>query len=355
MKKFAYYLPQFHEIPENNKWWGKGFTEWVNVKKAKPLVKEQKQPKVPLDENYYELDKNTLLWQANMANEYHIDGMIFYHYYFCGKKLLEKPAEILLNEKSIPMKFFFCWANHSWYRSWEGTKELLLEQTYGDIRDWEKHFQYLLPFFRDNRYEKKDNKPLFMIFLSSFNECKEMTAYFDKRCKECGFDGIQLIETVHRYESKVETDSSILVHTREPSCSSMNFKFSANNILFRIVNKIGKTLNKYTGLRYLETYDGSALLDIAGKHYSEDVVPGLFFEWDNTPRHGYRGYLITPPSKKVFMNYMDTVKNSEYIFINAWNEWCEGMILEPTVENGYKYLEWIKEWTEKNENRVNGT
>lgn len=355
MKKFAYYLPQFHEIPENNKWWGKGFTEWVNVKKAKSLVKKQKQPKVPLAENYYELDKNTLLWQANMANEYRIDGMIFYHYYFCGKKLLEKPAEILLNEKSIPMKFFFCWANHSWYRSWEGTKELLLEQTYGDIRDWEKHFQYLLPFFQDDRYEKKDNKPLFMIFLSSFKEFKELTAYFDKRCKECGFDGIQLIESVQRYESKVETDSNTLVHTREPNCSSMNFKFSTNNLLFRIVNKIGKTLNKYIGLRYLETYDGSTLLDIAGKHYSEDVVPGLFFEWDNTPRHGYRGYLITSPSKKVFMNYMDTVKNSEYIFINAWNEWCEGMMLEPTVENGYKYLEWIKEWTEKNENRVNGT
>ena len=123
MKKFAYYLPQFHEIEENNRWWGKGFTEWVNVKKAQPLFKGHKQPIIPLNKNYYNLENpNILVWQANLAKKYGVDGFIFYNYYFCGKKLLEKPAKILLKNNNIPMKFFFCWANHSWFRSWEGSE-----------------------------------------------------------------------------------------------------------------------------------------------------------------------------------------------------------------------------------------
>ena len=125
-------------------WWGKGFTEWTNVKKAKPLFDGHKQPKEPINDNYYNLTNvNTLKWQASLAKEYSIDGMIFYHYYFNGKKLLEKPAEILLENKDIPMNFFFCWANHSWIRSWEGTRELLIEQLYGTEADWNKHFLYL--------------------------------------------------------------------------------------------------------------------------------------------------------------------------------------------------------------------
>ena len=108
MKKFAFYLPQFHEIPENNEWWGEGFTEWVNVKKAKPLFTGHAQPKVPMNNNYYSLDsKETLAWQADIANKYCVDGMIFYHYYFEGKKVLEKPCEMLLEQKEIPMNFFF--------------------------------------------------------------------------------------------------------------------------------------------------------------------------------------------------------------------------------------------------------
>lgn len=355
MKKYAYYLPQFHEIPENNKWWGEGFTEWVNVKKARPLIKNHNQPKKPLNNNYYELNEDTLRWQADLAMKYHIDGMIFYHYYFCGKKLLEKPAEILLKNKDIPMNFFFCWANHSWYRSWEGTKELLMEQTYGDVNDWEKHFQYLLPFFQDYRYQKKDNKPLFMLFQSSFKQNKNIAKYFDKRCRDYGFDGIQIIESIQNYDTTSSNIDNSILHTREPNCSSMRYKFSKRNILFRIRNKILKILNKYTYLKYIEQYDGDILLKIAADNYKQNIIPGLFFEWDNTPRHGYRGYLISSISKKAFFIYMNTIEDSEFVFINAWNEWCEGMMLEPTSDKKYLYLEWLKEWTENNENRTYGS
>ena len=196
MKKYAFYLPQFHEIKENNEWWGEHFTEWTNVRAAQSLYKGHKQPVNPLNDFYYNLlDKETVEWQTKLAREHCVDGFIYYHYYFTGKKLLETPAENLLKWKDIEQNFFFCWANHSWIRSWNGTRELLLEQTYGGEEEWEQHFQYLLPFFMDDRYEKRENKPLFMIFNSNFKEARGIFEYFDKRCKDNGFDGICLIET----------------------------------------------------------------------------------------------------------------------------------------------------------------
>lgn len=358
MKKFAYYLPQFHEIPENNKWWGQGFTEWKNVKRATPLYENHVQPKHPLDNNYYCLDNlDTLIWQAKVANNYSVDGMIFYHYYFRGKKLLEKPVEMLLNKKNVPMKFFFCWANHSWYRSWDGSKELLIEQSYGEKKDWEEHFQYLLPFFKDLRYEKRDNKPLFMIFKSDFREKNEYLEYLNKRCLENGLNGLCAIEILEKPNLKsIENFSAnvsnctCFIHLREPA-SSLNLMRNDPKYFFRrLGNKIGKYLREY-GVKYIEIVNGNELYQylINTKINCDNLIRGVCFEWDNTPRHGYRGYVITPPSKEKFMKYMDTIKDSEYVFINAWNEWCEGMMLEPTEENGYKYLEWIKEWSEENE------
>lgn len=353
MKKYALYLPQFHTIPENDLWWGKGFTEWTNVKKASPLFKGHKQPKAPLDDNYYVLDNPEVLkWQANLANSYGIDGMTFYHYYFCGKKLLEKPAEILLENKDIPMNFFFCWANHSWFRSWEGSKELLQEQKYGTIEDWENHFQYLLPFFKDNRYLKKNNKPVFMLFKSDFEEKNDYVNYLNKRCTENGFSGIVIIET-HEDADNLGEDNGNIKFLREPATSLNLFRKSPRNIIFRLKNKIGKISRKISS-GYIEINDGNKIYREAINYKNKKVIRGLCLEWDNTPRHGERGYIITPPTKEMFMEYMDSIKDTELLIINAWNEWCEGMILEPTEENKYKYLEWIKEWSEKNENRIDG-
>lgn len=361
MKKYAIYLPQFHEIPENNEWWGKGFTEWTNVKKAKPLYKGHKQPKIPYNNNYYCLDhKEILEWQAEIANNYGIDGMVLYHYYFCGKMLLEKPAEMLLNNADIRMKFFFCWANHSWYRSWEGSKTILMEQTYGNEDDWQKHFTYLLPFFKDVRYEKKDNKPIFMIFKPVFEEKKDMFNYFNQKCIEAGFDGIFVIETCTDYEessvqriTSEKVEYSKVVYIREPDAALSEFKKTLHFAAFRIFSK---------GCRILKTRNSAPVQRIKGdwlygimlrRKNIPSIVRGLFFEWDNTARHSNRGFVIEPVSKKKFFTYMDAHKNDEYMFINAWNEWCEGMMLEPTEENKFKYLEWIREWS-FNENRVNG-
>lgn len=360
MKIFAFFLPQFHEIPENNEWWGQGFTEWVNVKRAESLYKNHQQPKRPLNDNYYNLlEKDTVEWQTKLLNEYNVDGLIYYHYYFTGKKLLEKPAENLLQWKDIPQHFFFCWANHTWYRSWNNSKEVLIEQRYGTEDEWEEHFVYLLPFFKDDRYEKKDNKPVFMIYDPSFEEKDRMIEYFDKRCKENGFDGICIIETYSArnwpidFENMKENKSSHTeyIFLREPGFGHYLYLQESKYSLTRIVNKIKRELGQRGYKNFVQQYDGNKLYDMQQKHYfqGKDIIHGLAFEWDNTPRHKQRGYIITPVDKKHFFSYMDMISHEEYVFINAWNEWAEGMMLEPTEENGCKYLEWIKEWTEKQE------
>ena len=354
MRIFSFYLPQYHEIPENNEWWGKGFTEWTNVKKAKPLFKGHKQPIHPLNNNYYDLmEKDTVEWQTRIMKNYGLTGMIYYHYYFCGRKLLEKPAENLLRWKDIDQPFFFCWANHSWKKTWNGSSELLVEQTYGNENDWEDHFQYLLPFFRDIRYEKINNKPVFMLFDPNFSVKQKIVSFFDRRCKDYGFRGVFIINTAFNNQDLKKINSNVeeIWYLREPSTSTTLYIDSLQSIPHLIISRLGKIISS----RYVNKYNGDTLLRarigfVSGYKY----IPGAFFGWDNTPRHGSRGEIIISPSKENFMKYMDSIKDSEYVFINAWNEWCEGMMLEPTEENGYKYLEWIKEWTEKNENRING-
>ena len=150
LKVIAFYLPQFHSIPENDQWWGQGFTEWTNVKKALPLFEGHNQPRIPLNKNYYDLmDDEVKISQAKLAKKYGIFGFCYYHYWFKnGEKLLEKPAEQMLQNKDVDLPFCFSWANENWSRNWDGgNQEIIKEQDYGDKSDWEKHFQYFLPFF----------------------------------------------------------------------------------------------------------------------------------------------------------------------------------------------------------------
>lgn len=363
VKKYAIFLPQFHSIPENDEWWGNGFTEWTKVKEAIPLFAGHSQPKVPIDNNYYNLlDRETVEWHTRLLRKYHVDGLAYYHYYFNGKLLLEKPAENLLKWKNIKQNFFFIWANHSWIRSWEGRQDILMEQEYGDKNNWEQHFRYLIPFFKDERYEKKDNKPLFALFDSNFSCKNNMFKYFEKRCREEGFSGIYLIEyfagdpkcNIYKAMKKFAMelcDVTCAVHIRMPGCAERTINGFCGRVFTRSIRKLLR--GRYNKSHILYKMRGDILLKkmehICFDTLDRDIIPGVFFEWDNTPRHRYRGYIISPVSKSTFFEYMNSVKSRDYILINAWNEWAEGMILEPTQENGYKYLEWIKEWTEQNE------
>lgn len=360
MRIFAFFLPQFHEIPENNEWWGKGFTEWTNVKKAKPLFNGHTQPIHPLADNYYDLlDKKTVLWQTDLMKKYGIDGMIYYHYYFNGKHLLEKPAENLLMWREIEQPFFFCWANHSWKKSWDGTQQILIEQSYGEKADWEKHFQYLLPYFQDERYEKIDNKPVFMVFNSEFKEKKQMAEYFNQRCVESGFNGITWIETSpwsrRKKVSVIEENkalSSAKILFREPVCAKdIRDTQPIFGTLLRFRRIWERVADKFHFSLPVCIYKGDYLYSLMLRNLrrGNNIIHSVFFEWDNTSRHGKRGYIITPVSKKSFFEYMNAIKDEDYCIVNAWNEWCEGMMLEPTEEKGCRYLEWIREWRKLSE------
>ena len=172
MRIIAFYLPQFHNIPENDEWWGDGFTEWVNVKKAEPIYEGHEQPRVPLDGNYYNLlDDDVKIWQAELAKKYGIYGFCYYHYWFNGKLLLEKPMEQMLENKKVDLPFCVCWANEPWTRAWVGEKKVLIGQEYGTEKEWKEHFDYMLPFFRDDRYIKEDNRPLYVIYRPEIIPC----------------------------------------------------------------------------------------------------------------------------------------------------------------------------------------
>jgi hypothetical protein len=362
MKKFAILLPQFHEIPENNEWWGKGFTEWISVKKSRPLFRGHLQPQLPYNNYYYNLlDKSTMEWQTKLLHKYGIDGFAYYHYYFNGKLMMEKPAENLLTWKDIDQPFFFYWANHSFYHSWEGKNKLLLEQTYGSKEDWERHFQYLLPFFRDRRYEKKDNMPVFALY-ADFPEKEDVFSYFNQRCIEEGFDGIYLIETYYGgnyfpkdFQHTIDNVSTVTkaIYLRQPNSIKV-YKWNGFNgrIRHAVDFMKSKMADKFKTGELIPIQDGNRLYErlmkIEFPQTSLKIIPGVFFGWDNTPRYGYRGDVITPIDKAHFTKYMDSVRDSDYILLNAWNEWAEGMMLEPTQINRYKYLEWIKEWSESN-------
>lgn len=356
MKVYALFLPQFHAIKENDEWWGEGFTEWKNVKNAKPLFHGHKQPLVPLNANYYNLtNKETVYWQTDLMYKYGIDGLIYYHYYFNGKLLLEKPAENLLQWKDINQPFFFNWANHSWFRSWEGSKELLIEQTYGGKVEWKHHFDYLLPFFKDDRYIKIDNKPVFMIYDPSFSEKNEMFNLFNSLCRENGFDGIYVVEEcadmrMKEYHDFKENLSSVThkIYITQPSAGKKLYIDSMStfqNFLFRLNRKLAQ----YGLMKRVQKFEGEKMLSLIKENRISDelIIPGAFFGWDNTPRHGVRGSIISEVSKEAFIDYMDSVAESNFVVINAWNEWAEGMMLEPTEEHRYKYLEWIQEWKNK--------
>ncbi|MGC8823783.1 MAG: glycoside hydrolase family 99-like domain-containing protein [Bacteroidales bacterium] len=358
MKILAFYLPQYHEIEENNKWWGKGFTEWTNMKKATPIFKGHYQPRIPLNNNYYDLtDIETIRWQADLVNQYGLHGLCFYHYWFNGKLLLEKPAELLLQHKNIQLNFCFSWANEPWTRTWSGRgNEVLMPQEYGDKQDWIKHFNYLLPFFRDTRYIKVDNAPMFLIYKSrSIPVAKEMMLTWIELAKENGFDGIHFVETLRDnsldnrnlpFKARVEF---------EPARSFNNSFFSLN---LKRLRRIGvKIINRLFNLKlpYYAVISYESLVKRSLKKLSPvGTYGGVFVGWDNTPRRGIEGLVVSEASKEQFKNYLSEkiritrqVYKTDFIFVNAWNEWCEGAYLEPDSKNKFKYLESIKKVLER--------
>ena len=362
MKILAYYLPQYHEIPENNAWWGKGFTEWSNVKKAQKLFEGHYQPRIPLNNNYYDLtDIETIKWQVELAKKYGVYGFCFYHYWFNGKLLLEKPMELLLENKQIDIPFCVCWANENWTNGWATDKnEILISHNSEDRDDWKKHFYYLLPFLKDSRYIKEDGKPLLVIYYPNIIiSLNEMLEYWDGLAKEEGFQGIKFIYQHHLFHFKTSADKSHFDYGIEfqPQYAQVAMEPKRNLLRTQIIIKISSLLQKHLGLYISKkskavkqyNYDDVWKKILEMDPDNDKMLPGAFVDWDNTPRKKKRGSVFIGGSPEKFGFYLKQlivrardVYKKNIIFMFAWNEWGEGGYLEPDEKYGYAYLEEIK-------------
>ncbi len=358
-KIIALYLPQYHRIPENDKFWGEGFTDWVTVRNAKPLFDGHNQPRVPLNNNYYDLSqKENVAWQAQLAKEYGIYGFGVYHYWFNNEQnLLTKPAEIIRDNDDIDLNYCFIWDNNNWKRSWSNVEgndwaptadndnqqgpEILVKHILGQQADWEKHFNYLLTHFQNKKYIKLDNKPIFSI-ISYRKELIPMCDYWEKLAKQAGFDGIQFIFQ----SSSANNKHPYLHYNYEPHTAGW-----MNMSLFEIIiNKI-KTIiyaqNKTSVFNFGTVW--RKLLKQAKKSEDKTLLFGAFIGYDDSPRRGSlhsKVVIGNTPTKfgKYFSELMQISKEKEkeFVFLSAWNEWGEGMFLEPDTTFGYSYLEEIK-------------
>ena len=356
-KIMCFYLPQFHENEDNNRWWGKGYTEWNAVKESRPVLKGQKQPRHPLHGNYYDMGDETATawkWQAGLAEKYGVYGFSIYHYWFAGKKLLHKPVEILLRHPEIELRYNLCWDNNEWRRTWYRNKnenEILMPQDYGDEEVWTRHFYDLLPYFQDERYIKLDNKPVFQIYQAIKIDClPEMKKCWDKLAKRQGFDGIYVIAGNTATVRDEDIRGADAYYNFEPNRTT-NQRYYSSEIGYwleikKIIDRFCKKRNwKYSGLHKRRAKTWYRL--IIGERYRQikPVYEGIFVGFDDTPRRRddctvYRG--VTPKrfEKALKRLALKALRNGrQFIYINAWNEWGETAYLEPDEEYGYSFLE----------------
>lgn len=361
-KIYAAYLPQYHEIKENNEFWGKGFTDWVGVKNSKSQFKGHKQPKVPLNENYYDLsDWEVMEWQANLAKKNGIDGFCIYHYWFKDShKVLEKPAENLLKHEEIDIGYFFSWDNHSWIRSWsniagnpwaptfenpsekEKNIPILLECDYGDSEEWEKHFEYLLPFFKDNRYLKINNKPVFMFF-SDNNPytIKKMAELWEKLAIDNGFLGIFFMVQKAPFFNKHIFKNQFVYQP----LGLWNRKKAIERRI-RLIFSFRQSQKKLNRINYDRAW--RKILWQTKIWAKKDIYFSGIVRYDDSPRRGENANILVGDTPSRFGYYfskfyeINCLYNKEFLVLTAWNEWGEGAYLEPDTDTGNQYLEEIK-------------
>lgn len=359
VKLIAYYLPQFHDFEENIKWFGRGFSEWSNTSKTQPQFIGHWQPHIPIDVGYYNLETpNTFKRQIELAKQYGIYGFCFYYYWYSGKKIMEKPIQKFLADKSLDMPFFMFWANEDWTMLWDnGEYEETLHRQQLQQGDAEKFMDDILPFMKDERYIKIDNKPLLVIYnLANYPYDKYMA--FNKRireiAKENGFDDLYIMSVVKGVydfcNMKEVTDKYNLNSMLEffPHGLESWWGDTTRELDVKVMNP------KFSG----KVFDVASY--IANKDYIFDtntkLFKGCFPNWDNTPRRCYKEAQImqsNPADYKIWLKDIinwtkeHKTKTEQFVFINAWNEWAEGAHLEPDQRYGYAYLRATKEALEE--------
>lgn len=353
LRAIAFYLPQFHPIPENDEWWGKGFTEWTNVTKTKPRFKGHYQPQLPADMGFYDLRLNeSLVNQTNLAKEYGIDGFCFHHYWFSGKKLLEKPLENLLKLKTPDFPFCFCWANENWTRNWDGqNKKILIQQNYSDDDDI-AHFNYLADFFRDERYIKVDGKPVFLVYRPEvIPNIRQRTEKWRKEVRKYGFDDIYLIFTESFIRNINPNNYGFdATFAFQPNWHSLPkaIKPILKDKLATRLGFVASTFSKNRIYHYEEFIEIQMKLTINREF---KTYLGVTPSWDNSARRKIDAMIFIKSKPQLYGKWLKHLvdsfypfsKDENFIFINAWNEWAEGNHLEPCQKWGRKYLEATKD------------
>jgi lipopolysaccharide biosynthesis protein len=345
----AFYLPQYHPISENDEWWGKGFTEWTNVTKAKPLFPGHYQPHLPADLGFYDLRlPEVRIAQAELAKKYSIEGFCYWHYWFHGKRLLERPFNEVLSSGQPDFPFCLAWANESWSRRWLGEeRDILQKQTYSAEDDL-NHIRWLIKAFSDPRYIRVKGRPLFLIYRPRdlpnpqktteifYNECikndiaEPYLLGIDAHCpdfdyREIGFDGTL------KFEPQLGVLQDFMDDTIKISKFISNLKLGVISPKLKIYNFSSARSLMISMKRKFPTY------------------PCIFVSWDNTARRGHNSIIIidsTPESfadglSDMVRSVLDKPFDERLVFINAWNEWAEGNHLEPDLKNGVQYLEAI--------------
>ena len=359
IKAIAFYLPQFHPIPENDKAYGEGFTEWTNTKKAKPLFDGHYQPRTPINKNYYSLlDEKVMIEQAKLAKEKGIFGFCYYHYWFSGcHKLLEKPIENMLKNPKIDIPFCLCWANENWTKRWDGgNNEVIAKQDYGDFDELDKHTDYLCEFFKDHRYIKIDNRPVLLLYRPELiQNLKEYIKRIRYRALVNGFNILLIVQHPDYYYLK-NSDISIFDYyiqfqpffgirsackNIKPNKIKRKLRFLLEKLhLVKLINIYKEKTRKLTHYNYDEIWNQILSYDIT----DSKLIAGAFVDWDNTPRNklGIVFDETTPEKFGMYMRRLFKKVHEEYsqpfIFINAWNEWAEGAYLEPDDKYGYAYI-----------------
>jgi hypothetical protein len=374
VRLLALYFPQFHAIPENDAWWGQGFTDWVNVRKARPQYRGQYQPRVPQGGNYYDQSrKETLAWQIDLARRHGVHGFCHYHYWFDGKQLLETPTNLVLDSKEKEFDFPFClaWANETWSRRWDGRDHHILQKQSHepDPALWMRHFEYLFRAWSDERAVRIDGKPVFLVYRAHI--IREIGAMFDLWRSEAvrrGLPGLYLV-AMKQYEFPMP---EVLRHFDatmqfQPFEALYSPDFPAPGVetrrMFRPLRLLPERMQdmlrsvRYNLFPALTFYD----YEMVWKHMLQvereggiPAFPGAFVDWDNTARYVKRARIFKGASPERFAYWFRRLVEvtatrpdpERIIFMNAWNEWAEGTYLEPDERHGLKYLEAVRDGLE---------
>lgn len=355
-RAIAFYLPQFHPIPENDEFWGKGFTEWTNVTKAKPLFRGHKQPHLPADLGLYDLRVPEIReQQADLARYAGIEGFCYWHYWFGnGRRAMERVFNEVLETGRPDFPFCLAWANESWTGRWHGLEsETIIEQTYPGEQDYKDHFYTLLPAFKDHRYISVDGKTLFVIYLPHrIPDLDFFTRYWNELSLANGLRGFYFVAFTpdHNIPSEPPMGISGMIIRDFYEAMTKTAKNPFNNLVQRIRVKLGTNRAKFLG----ETPFPPLRADYCDlvaywskKPIDHNTIPCVHPNWDNTARCGTKGLVVLGSTPGLFEKLLSSQLNkiahrlyeNRLIFIKSWNEWAEGNYLEPDQDFGRQYLD----------------